>query len=313
MLKQIDAMINGAGVLRRSTADVLALLYADRADFLQRMTTNNIAVLRTGDAAVTVLTSPTARIVHVFTVLCRPDELLLVAAPGEAAALEKHLRGQIFFMDKVRIENRSEAFVNMRLVGPEALAALKAAGLPAPAADDQWLEQAGIVVLAQQKYEAPGYVILAPATRAAEVHQALVVAGAQVVEAAAYAARLVQLGRPAAGAELTPDFSPLEAGLAWACAENKGCYTGQEIIARQQTYDKVTRTLVQLHSSAPLAPGQPLQVEGRDVGVITSVAAADDGTSLALAIVKRPHNQPGVRLHGGESEVEVVAQLEGKR
>ncbi len=311
MMKQIDAIINGAGVLRRSTTGVLALLDADRADFLQRMTTNNIAVLRTGDAAVTVLTSPTARIVQVFTVLCRPDELLLVAAPGEEAALEKHLRGQIFFMDKVRIENRSEAFAIMRLAGPQAQAVLEAAGLPAPAADDQWLEQADVIVLAQQKYEAPGYVILAAAARAEATQQALVMAGAQVVEAAAYAARLVQLSRPAAGAELTPDFSPLEAGLAWACAENKGCYTGQEIIARQQTYDKVTRTLVQLHSSAPLAPGQPLQVEGRDVGVITSVAAADDGTSLALAIVKRPHNQPGTRLHVGGGEV-VVASLQDK-
>lgn len=307
MTTAMVALTSGAALLPRPNAGVLALLDDDRADFLQRMTTNNINVLQPGQAAVTVLTSPTARIVHVFTVLCRADDLLLLPAPSERAVLEKHLRGKIFFMDKVRVLNRSDDFVTMRLTGAQAQATLLRAQLPVPAGDDQWLEADGVTVLAQAKFDAPGYVILASAARADEVQQVLESAGALAVDETAWAAHRVQLGRPAAGAELTPDFTPLEVGLAWACAENKGCYTGQEIIARQQTYDKVTRTLVRVRSDAPLALGMALSAEGRDVGIVTSVAQATDGSHLALAVVKRPYHAQGARLQAGDVAVQVEA------
>ena len=74
------------------------------------MTTNDVASLRPGQACVTVLTSPTAKIVHVFTVLARLDDLLLLPAPGETAALLRYLHGQIFFMDKVTVADASAQF-----------------------------------------------------------------------------------------------------------------------------------------------------------------------------------------------------------
>jgi folate-binding protein YgfZ len=52
----------------------------------------------------------------------------------------------------------------------------------------------------------------------------------------------VEAGLPAAGHELVEEYTPLEAGLEWAISDAKGCYTGQEVIARQITYDKVTAT-----------------------------------------------------------------------
>ena len=78
----------------------------------------------------------------------------------------------------------------------------------------------------------------------------------------AYTARRVELGRPIPGRELTGDYNPLEAGMQWVCAENKGCYTGQEIIARQVTYDKVTKTLVGLRCHAAVAIGETVAVDG---------------------------------------------------
>ena len=124
----------------------------------------------------------------------------------------------------------------------------------------------------------------------------------------AYQVRRIELGRPEPGAELTGEYSPLEAGLAWACAENKGCYTGQEIIARQITYDKVTRVLVGLVGDAPLSPGASLSADGRDVGTITSTAYSPLlGAPIALAIVKRPHDVPGSELQSEGKSVRVTA------
>ena len=301
-LDEYTALREGAAVLPRAGAGVLVLTDADRADFLQRMTTNNVAALRPGQACVTVLTSPTARIVQVFTVALpagEPDALWLLPAPGETAALERHLRGQIFFMDKVRIANRSAELARLRVAGPQALRILAALGFDLMQAGAGAVhEHEGLLAVVQHEYDLPGVELVVPAARLDAVAGVLQQAGAAPLTGGhAYHARRVELGRPAPGAELTGEYTPLEAGLAWACAENKGCYTGQEIIARQVTYDKVTRMLVGLRSAAPLAVGAQLTADGRDVGAITSAAWSPAlEAHLALAVVKRPHTAAGTVL-----------------
>ncbi len=121
--------------------------------------------------------------------------------------------------------------------------------------------------------------------------------------------RRVEWGRPGTGAEITDAFSPLEAGLAWACAENKGCYTGQEIIARQITYDKVTKTLVGITADGPVDPGAEVLADGRSVGTVTSAVFSPSlGKHLALAVVKRPANVPGTAVTLGDG-AGIVAEL----
>jgi tRNA-modifying protein YgfZ len=105
---------------------------------------------------------------------------------------------------------------------------------------------------------------------------------------------------------LIEEFNPLEAGMGWVCADNKGCYTGQEIIARQVTYDKVTKTLTGLRTRQVVAVGSEVTVAGRNVGVVTSSALSPAlNSAVALAVLKRPHNQPGtaVQIEGEEAEV----------
>jgi folate-binding protein YgfZ len=197
------ALTTGAALITRVRAGVLRLTDADRHDFLQRMTTNNIAVLRPGMSAVTEL----------------------VVRPSRVAAIT----------------------------------------------------------------------------------EALVHGGVRSVAEAATETRRVELGHPAPGAELTEEYTPLEGGLGWACAENKGCYTGQEIIARQITYDKVTKTLVGLHLSTPVAVGSEIMAENRPVGTVTSTANSPSlDAPIALAVVKRPHNTPGTLLHIGAATATVT-------
>ncbi len=131
--QEYQALRSGAALQRRPNGGVLALADADRVDFLQRMTTNDVKALAgnaaDGQSCVTVLTSPTAKIVQVFTVLARADDVLLLPALGAAEALARHLRGQIFFMDKVKVSDLSAQFARLRLMGPQALTALAATGL----------------------------------------------------------------------------------------------------------------------------------------------------------------------------------------
>ncbi len=301
-----NALLHNVVVWKPAFAEVLLLEDADRVDFLQRMTTNDIKRLRVGESCVTILTSPTARIVHVFTVLADAEALWLLPAPGDAVALERHLRGQIFFMDRVRVRRPDIPLLRFRLIGPQAQAALARIGLVAPPErEGEWMRCNDLIVLKQENYDLPGYEVIASTDRIDAFLEQL---HAPLLDEVTYATRRVELGRPAPGAELTAEYNPLEAGLAWACAENKGCYTGQEIIARQITYDKVTRTLVGLRSAVPLARGAAVAAEGREVGRVTSAAfSLQLQAPVALAIVKRPYNAVGTSVVVNGVEATVVA------
>jgi folate-binding protein YgfZ len=217
-------------------------------------------------------------------------------------------------MDKVKVANLSDAYQRLRIMGPGAEAALFAAGFAvAPLADGAWTAVAGpenspTVVLKQLAYAVPGFELITPAANLAAIQAQLHAAGAVTIDAAAYEARRIALGRPAPGHELTDTYNPLEAGIGWTCSDSKGCYTGQEIIARQITYDKITKSLVGLQSATLLPVGTELQAEGRTVGTVTSSALSLRGQSpLALAIVKRPHHEPGSDLRAGSEPVTVTA------
>jgi len=309
-MNEYNALVEGAALLERPEAGLLILTDADRHDFLHRITTNQINKLVPGEATVTVLTNPTARILFVFTVLVRADELWLLPAAGQTTALERYLRGQIFFMDKVKVRNASETLRRCRLMGPKAELVLATAGFAVTTlADERWLEQNGDVILKQSKFEVPGYELIAPQAQYQRLLTNLIDAGATVLyDESAYESRRIELGRPAAGHELTDAYNPLESGLAWACPDNKGCYTGQEIIARQITYDKITKSLVGLRSAQLLPVGAEVSEGGRAVGVVTSAASSSGSQKpLALAIIKRPYNEPGTRLTTNSQTVEVVA------
>ncbi|MCY4093082.1 MAG: hypothetical protein OXF62_19870 [Caldilineaceae bacterium] len=294
---EYQALVSGAAVQPRPQFGTLCLTDKDRVDFLQRMTTNDIACLQPGQAALTVLTSPVARIDAVFTVLCRRDDLLLLASKGEAENLRQRLQGQIFFMDKVKVTDESAALHRLRLLGPAAGDILAAAGLPQPADDDTFSEEAGVTVLRQERFDLPGFELICQAGELNALTKRLTEAGAlPLSDGPAYETRRVELGRPQPGSELTEATNPLEAGLAWVCAENKGCYTGQEVIARQITYDKVTRSLVRLRSELPLTAGDNVSADGRRIGTVTSSGVSPTRGPLALAILKRPHNEEGASV-----------------
>jgi len=136
-------------------------------------------------------------------------------------------------------------------------------------------------------------------------------AGARGLVGEAYETVRVEAGLPAAGRELTDAYTPLETGLRAAVHEAKGCYTGQEVLARQINYDKITRQMVGLRLETPVQRGAAVQVEGRGAGEVTSAVVSPRFGAIALAVVKRPHFEPGtvVMVASGEETArgEVVA------
>ena len=123
----------------------------------------------------------------------------------------------------------------------------------------------------------------------------------------------VNFGVPEYGPELGEQFSPLEAGLIGSVDFAKGCYIGQEVIARLDSYKKVQKYLVSLSfdADATVSSGDELFDEGKPVGTITSVAPApSDGTLKGLGYVKAANATPGTRLDvtgAQKASAEIVA------
>lgn len=136
--------------------------------------------------------------------------------------------------------------------------------------------------------------------------------GARPVGEDAWEVRRVERGRPLAGRELTEEHNPWEARLGHTVHPDKGCYIGQEVIARLDAYDKVKQRLVGLRwtQGGMPDPGTTLTADGREVGHLTSVArSAHLRSNLALAYLRRESWDPGTRVGfgtaAGHQEAEV--------
>lgn len=287
---------------------------ADSLDLLHRLSTQDLRHVAPGQGAQTVLASDKGRIVDLLTVYRFPEHLLLVTAPGNQGAV-------LAYLDKYTISEDSQAAdvtaatAMLALVGPEAEAVLgKAAGRMVAGMALHQHAQATVrgreVTLARAALPAGGgYVVLCGSDALAAVRDALLTGGAMEIGAAAYEALRIEAGIPAFGAELGEEHNPLEAGLESCISFSKGCYIGQEVIARLDTYQKVQRRLVALRLPAGPAPaaGTPLLHEGAIVGGVTSSAQAPGQVApVAMAYVRTKWAAAGTRLTAAGTEVEVV-------
>ena len=143
-----------------------------------------------------------------------------------------------------------------------------------------------------------GYRLTCQSSQAPALLAALDHAGAVRLSYETFDLLRIEAGVPAGGQELTDEYTPLEAGLGWAVSASKGCYTGQEVIARQITYDKVTRHLAGLRLNHPVQAREEVfsAEEERQVGTITSAGISPRLGPIALAILRRPYDQPGTQV-----------------
>jgi folate-binding protein YgfZ len=120
----------------------------------------------------------------------------------------------------------------------------------------------------------------------------------------------VEAGIPGYRGELTEAYTPHEIRLADTISDSKGCYTGQEIIARQLTYDKITKLLVPLEMETFVPHGADVLLGQKKVGELTSSVHSPRRGALGMAVLRNPADQPGTKLtiiHGEQvTQGEVV-------
>lgn len=305
----------GTVFFRIPDAGFLIIEGMDRLPFLQRQTSNDVNQIAPGRSVLTVLLNASARILDVFRLIQHTEDSAgLVTLPGRASGTARYLQSRVFFMDKVKITDASLDYLQIELDGLEAGNTLKQLGVPSPPGIDEIVvvDIAGVpvTILGQPGLIKAGFRLLLSARYEETISSTLTSLGALPLSTDVYKLLRVEAGLPASDFEITADHTPLETGLTGAVSDSKGCYTGQEVIARQITYDKVTHSLVGLHLASPVQGREQVWHAGRSVGSVTTAAISPVHGPIALAILKRPANLPGTDvIIGGDGKANGVPAI----
>lgn len=283
---------------------------ADHLDFLHRMTSNDFHNLQIGHGLEAVFIEHRARILDLATCYRGPDATALILSPDSRTAIPAWL-DRFIFAEALEWADRTDETALFELVGPHA-APLVARALNADLTelqDHQLLDPQVTDGLWLARTAGPGLRAFGPPSVVEALWQRLAAAGARPIGAATGEILRVEQGRPRLGRELTQNYNPWEAGLERAIHLDKGCYIGQEVIARLDTYDKVKQHLVGLRLSTAELPAteQPLRDGGREVGRITSAVHSPRFGPIALAYVRRRACAAGTVLNVGDARATVVA------
>jgi tRNA-modifying protein YgfZ len=294
------------GLVEEADRGLLVVSGPEAAEYLQGQLTNDVEALEAGDAAYAALLDRKGHMQADMRVL-RPGEapeLLLDLEPAGLEAARRHL-GMYKIGREVEVGDASEAHTLLSLIGPRAVEIAGTAALPENACETTTIAGARCVAVGT----AAGIDLIFAAANREPVREALLGAGA--VEASVEAAEILRIeaGQPRFGAEMGTETMPAEAGIVErAVSFTKGCYIGQETVARLHYKGKPNRHLRGLRFSGSAQRGEALRLGEKEVGTVGSAALSPALGPIGLAIVRR-EAEPGTTLAVGEDGVtaEVVA------
>lgn len=253
-------------------------------DLLQRMSTNDLAGMQAGEVRQTVLTTAVARIIDVIWVVMREHEGLLMTSPGRGPRVRDWLERHIFFQDDVRLHEVEEGWAFWGFYGPQAHEATRRIAPMETGASGRAVDWGGGVAWKVDRPAGGGVRLLLAPDAAAEARQ-LWGKGADGAQEA-YDILRIESGIPETDVEIVGDSLPLEVELREAVSFTKGCYIGQEIIARMESRGKLAKELLGVRAGSVLVPGEGVTQNGRAVGRVTSAALSPELGAIALASVR---------------------------
>jgi aminomethyltransferase len=281
----------------------LRLTGRTRIDFVHRMSTNDLNALQPGQGAATVLTTAIARIVDRVVVLVREDDALLLTSHGAQATVAAWLLKYVFFNDDVQIHDASAEPGMFSVYGARAneVAARLAGGDVSGLSLHHWQTFGeGAWLVRADPIAGDGYHVLAQPSVLAPLWRTAIELGASPIGERALEVLRIESGVPRYGRELSEAYIPLEAGLWPDVSFSKGCYIGQEIIARMESRHRLAKQLVGLRARAPIEPGAKIAVDRVAVGGVSSAAVRPNGDSIALGFVKPSQATPGTQVSIGD-------------
>jgi len=296
------AAAQSAAMIDRSFLGKVMVRGRDRESLLHRLTTNEMRGLQPGESRVNIFTNAKGRVVDVVEMLVQEDSYLLLTSPGRDAMLSRWI-DKYTFREDVKAVAMTADWAVISLLGAQAAAQVEEffdGELDLPAGRLEKRQWRGHEVLLHRPHAATvaRFNLIVSAAPAFELWQELLhyfpPVGFQVHETLR-----IRQGIPAADHEIVESYNPHEIGLLPFINFEKGCYIGQEVIARLDSYKKVQRQLMglQLQTGLGLATGTTVFLADQEIGTLTSVAPAIvEPFFLALAVVRKAIALPGTAV-----------------
>jgi len=297
---QYRALREEAGYLLRRRATVL-IKGPDAAEYLQGQLTNDTEALDAGQGCYAALLDRKGHLAADMRVLRLESggDIWLDLEPGSGEAVLRHLRTYSIGRD-VEIDDVGEHWAVASAIGPRAAELTGFEGLAMEHAQ-RYRDWDGVGVLGVATDV--GVDLIVRTDQVDALQKLLRDAGlAEVTEEAAEIIR-VESGRPRFGLDMGPEFMPAEAGIVERAVNfEKGCYIGQEPVARLHYRGKPNRTLRGLRLSAAASSGEPLKLGEKQVGKLGTTCLSPAHGAIALAVVRR-EAELGQRLSVGDGDV----------
>jgi len=293
-MREQRALDTGAGLVDRSNRGVLRITGQDRLGWLHSLTTQHLEGLAAGESAEALILSPTGHVEHHLVLTDDGTSAWVHVEPGTVTALAAFLESMRFML-RVEVADVSADYAVLTVLGPAA--ADLAAGVEAAAKVNQRsFGLIDLIVARAQLSDAAGELVRRGGT----------VAGMWAFEALRIAARVPRLG-------LDTDHRTIPHEVGWIEAAvhlNKGCYRGQETVARVHNLGHPPRRLVFLHldGSADRLPahGDPVELDGATIGFVGSAARHYELGPIGLALVKRTVPVDATLVAGGVAAAQEV-------
>jgi tRNA-modifying protein YgfZ len=300
---ELRSAVAGEAVTDRSMLGRIEVTGADRLDLLHRLSTNGLAGLRSGETGTTVFVTDKGRVIDHVTVSVREDSLVLITSPGSELFLT-HWIGKYTITEDITLKIVTDDTIMVSLVGPRMISTFcDAAGAASGNQGSATLVYGGISVhFVQTPGKDVAHLITENANAPGLARMVQSLPGARWIGWMAYDGYRILKGTPASPGEINDSHNPLECGLRGSVSFTKGCYIGQEVIARLDTYGKTRRHLVQTTSASALHEPLPVSLvrNGGEAGMLTSMSEIPlDGVYAGLAIIRNESASPGDTLLAG--------------
>jgi folate-binding protein YgfZ len=278
---------------------ILSIAGADRVKIANNLATQDLKSLSTGQVAETFITDVKGRTLSHGVVVAREDSLWFISSPGQGPRLATHVDRYIIRED-VAVQDVSCQWDAVLFFSMDDAAAFATApsGGPVFVVSVPWVVGGGLVFI--------------PAGELSRINQPdtdFVIATSDTSMRVGWERARIEAFWPWYGVDLDDRNLPQEAGVdARAISFKKGCYLGQETVARLDALGQVQKRLVKLAFAKMPNVELPFSIEadGKEIGTLTSLAATQSGGGIGLAMIRRSHFRSGTQFAVAESVAEVL-------